>query len=91
MKVTTRINFEVPDSDQVFVDAILRRAKVTGEALRTLELDIKATHLNGTPLKLKQLAEAPPSDFYHDISGIQRHINRETGKLDPKFSPRHSA
>jgi len=51
-------------------------------------MDIEACHSNGCPLKLSELAQAPSADFAHDVFGIRRHINRETGKLEDCFLPR---
>jgi hypothetical protein len=59
--------------------------------MMTAELDITACHLNGNPLRLKELAYwADDANFGHDIFGIRRFMNRETGKLSDEFSPRYS-
>lgn len=55
------------------------------------EMDITATHRNGNPLRLAELAEADDFNFNHDVFGIRRHLDRETGKLSDFFSPRYSA
>lgn len=54
-------------------------------------MDVTATHLNGCPLNLAALAKARDSDFAHDIFGIRRHLDRETGKLQNCFIPRYAA
>lgn len=54
----------------------------------TLNMDLTACHCNGCPLDLQRLLEAPLSDFGHDIYGIRRHINRETGQIEGCFLPR---
>lgn len=54
------------------------------------EMDLTATHLNGNPLDLEKFLAAPDFDFIHDIDGIARHLDRETGKLGDCFSPRCS-
>lgn len=53
-------------------------------------MDITACHANGSPLRLDELLKARDGDFGHDIFGIRRHINRETGQLMDCFSPRYS-
>lgn len=53
-------------------------------------MDIEATHCNGCPLDLAALASAPEPHFSHDIFGIRRHLDRETGKLEDHFRPRHA-
>lgn len=54
-------------------------------------MDIEACHSNGCTLNLTKLASAPSFDFSHDVFGIYRHIDRETGKLGDCFVPRCAA
>lgn len=54
----------------------------------TLDMDLTACHCNGCPLDLQKLLDAPAFDFAHDIYGIRRHINRETGQIEGCFLPR---
>lgn len=51
-------------------------------------MDINACHSNGCPLKLQELLDADDGNFGHDVFGIRRHINRETGQLEDCFLPR---
>lgn len=51
-------------------------------------MDILATHLNGCPLDFQKLIDADDFNFIHDVFGIQRHLNRKTGKLKNCFLPR---
>lgn len=53
-----------------------------------VEMDITAAHCNGCELKLHELLQADDFNFSHDVFGIQRHINRTTGKLEDHFLPR---
>jgi hypothetical protein len=53
-------------------------------------MDITATHLNGTPLDLDKFLKFDSPDFGHDIYGIMRFIDRNTGKLTNGFLPRCS-
>lgn len=70
--------------------AMARKATNRAPGFRPIDLtmDITATHCNGTPLKLRELLDAPDFDFSHDVFGIMRHINRETGQLEDCFLPR---
>lgn len=52
------------------------------------DMDLTATHANGCPMDFAALLAAPDFDFIHDIAGIRRHINRETGQLENCFMPR---
>jgi len=56
----------------------------------SLEMDVTACHANGNPLRLNELLAAPDGDFGHDVFGIQRYIDRKTGRLTDCFSPRFS-
>lgn len=53
-----------------------------------LQMDIEAVHCNDMKLDLQRLLDAPQGDFGHDVFGIQRHIDRRTGKLQDFFCPR---
>lgn len=68
-----------------------RRTRVDGiyDPL-SCDMDLTACHLNGMALDLNKLMEFPDFDFMHDICGIARHINRETGKIEDLFMPRCS-
>lgn len=54
----------------------------------TLVMDITACHCNGCPLRLQDLLEADDFNFLHDVVGIRKHINRQTGRLEGAFLPR---
>lgn len=54
-------------------------------------MDLLAVHSNGNALRLEELRDAPDFDFAHDIFGIRRHLDRETGQLGDCFCPRFSA
>ena len=54
-------------------------------------MDIIATHFGECKLRLGDLLAADDFNFSHDIGGINRHLDRITGKLTDGFSPRYSA
>lgn len=58
---------------------------------RMMLMDLNAVHANGTPLDLSGMLTAEPLDFSHDVFGIRKHIDRETGKLGEFFTPRFTA
>ena len=75
------------------IDKITKRAAslyglADARSMMNINMDITATHLNGCPLKLKELLEADDFNFGHDIVGISNHINRETGEIGDCFLPR---
>lgn len=61
-----------------------------GDKKLALVMDLTACHCNGCTLDLTGLLNAGEIDFSHDIYGIRRHINRETGKLEDCFTPRYA-
>lgn len=66
------------------------RATVMAIVDRAVEEDISAVHFH-CPLRLNDLLAADRFNFAHDMCGIQRHINRETGQLENFFLPRFAA
>lgn len=52
-------------------------------------LDVLGTHECACPLDLEGLLTAGDIHFAHDLSGIIRHYNRNTRKLDDHFQPRY--
>ena len=66
--------------------ALLRSLDVL-ETRTALTMDISATH-RLCPLKLQELLDADDFNFNHDLLGIRRHLNRETGELEDFFLPR---
>lgn len=76
--------------EQGLLKDITKRARDTGLLLgdsTDLQMDIIATHQNGTPLDFQKLFNFDAFNFIHDILGIQRELNRRTGKLE-YFLPR---
>lgn len=91
------INWHCDKSEMKQISAIVKRANALGlcgfdnYSNQTANMDIAACHCNGNPLNLDKLLNAPDFDFTHDMCGICRHIDRETGELKNCFSPRCSA
>ncbi len=89
--------FEVSNSEARLINTIAVRAMKMAVAidaapctLLELDMDLTACHANGTPLKLLELATASDGDFGHDVFGIHRHLNRETGEIENCFLPRYA-
>ena len=58
----------------------------------TVVMDLTACHFHGgQKLRLDDLLAADDFNFIHDISGINRHLDRETYKLANGFTPRFAA
>ncbi len=56
--------------------------------LLSMNMDLCATHLNGTSIDFKKLEGFDDFNFAHDIYGIVTNLNRETGELENCFLPR---
>lgn len=52
------------------------------------QMNLSATNANGCKLDFDKLLAADDFNFMHDITGINRHLDRETGKLGGCFLPR---
>lgn len=89
------INWNTTDEDKALIDQILDRAETMGHLKKrnrfNSEMDIAACHLNGTPLRLAEWLHADAFNFLHDLYGIDSHMDRTTGRLADRFSPRFAA
>lgn len=93
----THVKFNATKSERPIIERIARRAyhlakKLKGQyPLLEAEMDVTATHCNGNELRLRELVEADDFNFGHDVFGIRRYLDRETGQLTDHFRPRFSA
>lgn len=53
-----------------------------------IAMDLEACHCNGCPLRLADMEQADDFNLMHDITGINAHLNHDTGKLEGCFLPR---
>ena len=71
------------------IGKIMKRAlKHTDREPVNIMLDLEVCHSNGTPLDFDKLLAFDDCNFLHDINGIARHIDRNTGELKDCFLPR---
>lgn len=59
--------------------------------VQSIIMDVVAAHTHGCKLKLRTLLDFALGDFVHDICGINRHLDRNTGELQDCFLPRCAA
>lgn len=91
------VKFDASREDAQAIMDIARRAVLLAAKARidwdfqTACMDITATHCNGMPLRLHELLSADDFNFGHDVFGIRRYLNRETGELGGCFVPRFAA
>lgn len=69
--------------------AVYAKHNVRVEHVDTL-LDVMAVHQKIQPLRLDDLLNADDLNFIHDITGINRHLDRDNYRLLDGFSPRFS-
>lgn len=81
------VNFDCSLEDKKLIGKILSRGMAMGKQYNvefdhvTLAMDITAVHCNGHPLSLLQWLMSSDVDFSQDWLCINRHIDRNTGKL----------
>lgn len=92
-----QVSFDVPEDALPHIQRIVKRA---GSIRRkhgikfdrlSCEMDLCATHANGCPMDFDRLAAADDFNVAHDVFGIERHIDRRTGKLTGFFLPRFAS
>lgn len=86
------INWTIGNDEMKLINDIAQRALACGyyDSPLLAIMDITAVHANGNPLRLRELAQADAFNFSHDVIGIIRHLDRDTGKLTDHFRPRYS-
>jgi hypothetical protein len=88
------VNFNATKDEMQLIAKIARRAldyaKQDGLDIdyTEMEMDITACHCNGMPLDLEKLQDAEEFTFRHDVFGISRCIDRNTGEIGNCFVPR---
>jgi hypothetical protein len=90
-----KLNLTVSRYEDSLINSIAKRAQTLGDmgllpvaSVLQWDMDITACHANGCQLKLAELRDASDEEFVHDVNGIRRAINRNTGKLEGIFHPR---
>ena len=85
-------SFKIGQDDFNHVETILQRYERLAGPLRQercgVMMDLIACHTGPCALDFAAMAEGRDLDLAHDVAGIYRHFNRETGNLDDCFSPR---
>lgn len=84
------VSFNTTTEEAQKISAIVARAKAIDPTvdMEALSMDIADLHVNGCPLDLDRFLAAELFNFVHDIAGIMRHLDRETGQLKNCFLPR---
>ena len=81
------VNFATSAADNALINAIVARAKPVDAV--GLHMDLTAVHANGCPMDFARMLAADDFNFWHDLCGIQWHLDRKTGRLG-HFLPRCS-
>lgn len=87
------LSFKATREEHEAISRIVERALLMRPDLDrlTLDMDLTACHANGCPLDFAKLESFDAFNFSHDVFGIVRHIDRDTGKLTRCFVPRCAA
>lgn len=93
--MTTFVKFDATKKEIKLTEEIADRFRNEKNAIyecdrEDLLMDLRATNANGCPLDFQKLLKAPSADFFHDIYGIRKYLNRKTGELTDFFDPRCS-
>lgn len=97
-KAAKKVNFSVTTEERILIQKVADKAwkntpqgNLGGSFYVTKEdhvMDLIAVHKNGCPMDWEKLLRFPPAAFRHDIQGISRNLNRQTGELENFFIPR---
>lgn len=96
MTTTDRVQFNATKFEMEIILEIADRAETLARKAygvqefdkTSLVMDLDACISNGCPLRLDALRDADDSNFSHDVFGITRHMDRQTGELTDCFLPR---
>lgn len=79
--------------DVLTINRIAKRALAIDHRLDLLQLqmDLEGCHVSGCQLDLTRMESGANADLMHDVYGIRRHIDRDTGELCDNFLPRFAA
>lgn len=87
---------KISEEDKVKIRNIAKRAcewyKDNGMVVDflSMEMDLTVAHACCGGLRLQEMLCADAANLIHDVSGINRHLNRETFELENCFVPRFS-
>ena len=88
------VNFNITKKDCALIEKAAKRAVKLLNCVQVnrlgIEMDLTATHVNGCELDLEKLLTFDDYNFAHDVVGIVKHIDRNTGELLNCFLPRCS-
>lgn len=89
------LSFDATREEKDLIYAIVDRFKEGYKSIVPFDrlsiiIDLVVTNANGNPIDFEKLLNARDEDFFHDVGGIIRYIDRTTGKLEECFSPRCS-
>lgn len=84
------LSFETTDEEDALIELCAARARACGDSrpVVMIRMDLAATNASGCPLDFEKLLAFDDFSFWHDITGIYHHLDRETGKLEDFFLPR---
>lgn len=93
----SQINWKTSDEERKIIRKVVDRisrlnkpAELTNEDKLNVTMTLTACHLNGNPLDFEKMLICDEFTLFHDLVGIEKHLNQETGKIERHFLPRCS-
>lgn len=92
-----KLNFPTDTRDIIMIGCVVtrfldwiktRNVKPTERMAKNLHMDLGACHCNGTPLSFEALMKMEDTPFVVDIMGVNKNLDRNTGKQLNGFRPR---
>lgn len=91
----TQINWNASEEERKLIrkviDRVDRHKPLNQDQRLNITMTLTACHLNGCPLDFEKLLSCDTFTLFHDIVGIEDHINIETGLIERCFLPRCAA
>lgn len=87
------LQFKASKQEVIKIHQVVKRAASFDDTIdfATTQMDLEACHCNGNPLDLNKLLTFDIYNLMHDVYGIRRNLDRQTGELTNCFVPRSSA
>lgn len=89
------INWKLDDATSASIDRVIdlaiKRKIISAEEKQNYAMDLTACHNSGCRLDFAKLLDFDGFSMAHDLYGINRHIDRRSGKLRNCFLPRCAA
>ena len=73
---------------KVVIEKAIKEKFFSPSDFQALQMDLVATHISGCPLDFQKMSEGEMGDILHDLVGINKNLDRDSGELLNCFLPR---